>query len=218
MVLHAAGKPVFEWDDGPSWYLVNQSLLGLWVSVTCPTKLHLYWRTAAKPSPKVHTRLYLVVQQVSLPPQNSRALVGCQVHVCLCSLWLFVGFIHVLAGFPETCQQVVWPLGVNLCVWCTHLFIGGQAGHPKTWAFATDGGLNSVYQVIYRGVPISISIQLDNVVHMQAKGVTIILDFSSTQTQDLVDALTAVICSTTVRDRLFLRLSRLDRTRYVQFH
>lgn len=42
------------------------------------------------------------------------------------------------------------------------------------------------------GIPLFAD-QPDNMVHMQAKGVAIVLDFSSMQAQDLAHALTAII-------------------------
>lgn len=54
-----------------------------------------------------------------------------------------------------------------------------------------------MYQAIYHDVPmVGIPLfadQPDNMVHMQTKGVAIVLDFSSMRTQDLVDALTAIV-------------------------
>lgn len=70
-------------------------------------------------------------------------------------------------------------------------------GHPKTRAFVTHGGSNSVYQAIYHGVPmVGIPLfadQPDNMVRMQARGVAIVLDINKMQTQDLVDTLKAII-------------------------
>lgn len=42
------------------------------------------------------------------------------------------------------------------------------------------------------GIPLFAD-QMDNMVRMQAKGAAIVLDIRSMQTQDLVDAITAVI-------------------------
>uniref|UniRef100_UPI00398ED3CE UDP-glucuronosyltransferase 2A1-like n=1 Tax=Pristiophorus japonicus TaxID=55135 RepID=UPI00398ED3CE len=70
-------------------------------------------------------------------------------------------------------------------------------GHPKTRVFITHGGTNGIYEAIYHGVPL-IGIPLfadqpDNVAHMKAKGVAVVLNFLTLSKQDLIDALNTVI-------------------------
>ncbi|XP_069746431.1 UDP-glucuronosyltransferase 2A1-like isoform X1 [Narcine bancroftii] len=77
-------------------------------------------------------------------------------------------------------------------------------GHPKTRAFITHGGTNGIYEAIYHGVPI-IGIPLfadqpDNMVHMKAKGVAVVLQFPTLTRQDLVDALNTVINDTRYKE------------------
>ncbi|XP_069746483.1 UDP-glucuronosyltransferase 2A2-like isoform X1 [Narcine bancroftii] len=73
-------------------------------------------------------------------------------------------------------------------------------GHPKTRAFITHGGTNGIYEAIYHGVPmVGIPLfadQPDNMVHMKAKGVAVVLQFPTLTRQDLVDALNTVINDT----------------------
>ncbi|XP_054239050.1 UDP-glucuronosyltransferase 2A2-like isoform X1 [Indicator indicator] len=85
-------------------------------------------------------------------------------------------------------------------------------GHPLTKAFITHGGTNGIYEAIYHGVPIvgipMFADQHDNVAHMKAKGAAAALDFSTMTTQDLVDALNAVITNSTYKENA-LRLSKI---------
>ncbi|KAB5528240.1 hypothetical protein PHYPO_G00138040 [Pangasianodon hypophthalmus] len=110
----------------------------------------------------------------------------------------------IASALGQIPQKVVWSyrgekpdtLAPNTRIYCW-IPQNDLLGHPKTRAFVTHGGSNSLYQAIYHGVPmVGIPLfadQPDNMVHVQAKGVAIVLDFSSMQTQDLVDALTAII-------------------------
>lgn len=71
------------------------------------------------------------------------------------------------------------------------------SGHPKTRAFVTHGGTNGIYEAIYHGVPIvgipMFADQPDNMVHMKAKGAAIIMNLNFMKTEDLRDAINAVI-------------------------
>ncbi|KAJ8287058.1 hypothetical protein GJAV_G00046570 [Gymnothorax javanicus] len=85
-------------------------------------------------------------------------------------------------------------------------------GHPKTKVFITHGGINSVYEAIYHGVPmVGIPLfaeQPDNMHHMVVKGAAIVLDFNHFQAQDLVDAINTVIHDPSYKEST-KRLSRI---------
>ncbi|XP_030046401.1 UDP-glucuronosyltransferase 2A1 [Microcaecilia unicolor] len=70
-------------------------------------------------------------------------------------------------------------------------------GHPKTKAFIAHGGTNGIYEAIYHGIPmVGIPLfvdQPDNMAHMKAKGMAVVLNFNTFEAQDLVDALNTVI-------------------------
>ena len=74
---------------------------------------------------------------------------------------------------------------------------GTLSGHPKTRAFVTHGGTNGIYEAIYHGVPMvgipMFADQPDNMVHMKAKGAAVTVDFNFMKTEDLRDAINAVI-------------------------
>lgn len=71
------------------------------------------------------------------------------------------------------------------------------SGHPKTKAFITHGGANGMYEAIYHGVPmVAIPLfadQPDNMIHMESKGAAIITSINFMKTEDLRDAINAVI-------------------------
>ncbi|XP_071402354.1 UDP-glucuronosyltransferase 2A2-like isoform X1 [Centroberyx affinis] len=89
-------------------------------------------------------------------------------------------------------------------------------GHPKTRAFITHGGTNGIYEAIYHGVPMvgipMFGDQPDNMVHMKAKGAALIMDFNFMQTQDLTDAVNAVINEPSYKENA-LRLSSIHHDR-----
>ncbi|XP_043095429.1 UDP-glucuronosyltransferase 2C1-like [Puntigrus tetrazona] len=93
-------------------------------------------------------------------------------------------------------------------------------GHPKTRAFITHGGTNGVYEAIYHGVPmVGIPLfgdQTDNLVHVKARGAAVIMDnIKTTQPQDLVDGLNAVIKNSSYKENA-MRLSRIHHDRPVK--
>uniref|UniRef100_A0A672K002 UDP-glucuronosyltransferase n=1 Tax=Sinocyclocheilus grahami TaxID=75366 RepID=A0A672K002_SINGR len=93
-------------------------------------------------------------------------------------------------------------------------------GHPKTRAFITHGGTNGIYEAIYHGVPmVGIPLfgdQSDNLVHMKAKGAALSMDnIKTTQPQDLVDGLNAVINDPSYKENA-MRLSRIHHDRPVK--
>ncbi|XP_067295644.1 UDP-glucuronosyltransferase 2A1-like isoform X2 [Pseudorasbora parva] len=89
-------------------------------------------------------------------------------------------------------------------------------GHPKTRAFITHGGTNGIYEAIYHAVPmVGIPLfgdQPDNLAHMKAKGVAVVMDFNRMQIQDLVDGLSAVINNPSYKENA-MRLSRIHHDR-----
>ncbi|XP_044051342.1 LOW QUALITY PROTEIN: UDP-glucuronosyltransferase 2A2-like [Siniperca chuatsi] len=70
-------------------------------------------------------------------------------------------------------------------------------GHPKTRAFITHGGTNGIYEAIYHGVPMvgipMFADQPDNMIHIKDKGAAIIADLNFMNTEELRDAVNAVI-------------------------
>ncbi|XP_063314814.1 UDP-glucuronosyltransferase 2A1-like isoform X1 [Pelobates fuscus] len=125
----------------------------------------------------------------------------------------------IAAALSQLPQKVIWrysgkkpdTLGEN-----TYMFEwipqNDLLGHPKTKAFITHGGTNGIYEAIYHGVPmVGIPLfadQPDNMVHMKTKGMAVMLDFIKMETQDLVDAVNAVINNPTYKENA-LRLSRI---------
>ncbi|XP_063277615.1 UDP-glucuronosyltransferase 2A1-like isoform X3 [Prinia subflava] len=86
-------------------------------------------------------------------------------------------------------------------------------GHPLTKAFITHGGTNGLYEAIYHGIPMvgipMFADQHDNIAHMVAKGAAVQVDFNTMKTQDLVDALNAVIYNSTYKENA-LKLSKIQ--------
>ncbi|XP_069746449.1 UDP-glucuronosyltransferase 2A1-like isoform X3 [Narcine bancroftii] len=123
--------------------------------------------------------------------------------------FVFVGGLHCQPSKPL--PQVLWRYAgeapktlasnTKLYNWLPQ---NDLLGHPKTRAFITHGGTNGIYEAIYHGVPI-IGIPLfadqpDNMVHMKAKGVAVVLQFPTLTRQDLVDALNTVINDTRYKE------------------
>ncbi|XP_058631600.1 UDP-glucuronosyltransferase 2A1-like isoform X4 [Onychostoma macrolepis] len=93
-------------------------------------------------------------------------------------------------------------------------------GHPKTRAFITHGGTNSIYEAIYHGVPmVGIPLfadQPDNLVHMKAKGAAVVIDNIKTmEPQDLVDGLNTIINDPSYKENT-MRLSRIHHDRPIK--
>ncbi|XP_068167790.1 UDP-glucuronosyltransferase 2A2-like isoform X2 [Antennarius striatus] len=91
-------------------------------------------------------------------------------------------------------------------------------GHPKTRAFITHGGANGIFEAIYHGVPmVGIPLfadQPENMIHMKARGAATILDLNSLKSEDLRDAINAVINDKSYKESV-MRLSAIHHDRPV---
>ncbi|XP_041642488.1 UDP-glucuronosyltransferase 2A1-like [Cheilinus undulatus] len=89
-------------------------------------------------------------------------------------------------------------------------------GHPKARAFITHGGTNGIYEAIYHGVPMvglpMFADQPDNLVHVEAKGAAIVLNLNFIKTEDLRDAVNAVINKKSYKENA-MRLSSIHHDR-----
>lgn len=70
-------------------------------------------------------------------------------------------------------------------------------GHPNTRAFLSHGGLNSIYEAMYHGVPV-VGVPLfgdhyDTMTRVSAKGMGIMLHWKYMSEEDLFNALTSII-------------------------
>ncbi|KAM4809971.1 UDP-glucuronosyltransferase 2A2-like isoform 1-T1 [Rhinophrynus dorsalis] len=125
----------------------------------------------------------------------------------------------IAAALSQLPQKVLWrysgkkpdTLGENTIIydWIPQ---NDLLGHPKTKAFITHGGTNGIYEAIYHGVPmVGIPLfadQSDNMVHMKAKGMAIVLEFTKMETRDLVNAVNTVINNSTYKENA-MRLSHI---------
>ncbi|XP_038155710.1 UDP-glucuronosyltransferase 2A2-like isoform X3 [Cyprinodon tularosa] len=91
-------------------------------------------------------------------------------------------------------------------------------GHPKARAFITHGGTNGIYEAIYHGVPMvgipMFGDQADNMVHMEAKGAAVAVNFNSLTTESLRDAVNTVINEKVYKENA-MRLSRIQHNRHM---
>ncbi|XP_012875574.1 PREDICTED: UDP-glucuronosyltransferase 2B15-like isoform X3 [Dipodomys ordii] len=111
---------------------------------------------------------------------------------------------EIASALAQVPQKVLWrfngkkpdTLGPNtrLYKWLPQ---NDLLGHPKTKAFITHGGANSIYEAIHHGIPmVGIPLfgeQHDNIAHMVAKGAAVQLDIRAISSKDLLRALEAVI-------------------------
>ncbi|XP_072102783.1 UDP-glucuronosyltransferase 2A2-like [Mobula birostris] len=126
-------------------------------------------------------------------------------------------------AFSRLPQRVVWRhlgplphgLGNNTLVvnWMPQ---NDLLGHPKTVAFVSHGGTNSLYEAIYHGVPVVglplIFDQFDNMVRLQARGAARLLDTTGLQADDLEAALRDIVGGPGLSYRRHMqRLSALHR-------
>ncbi|KAM4617056.1 UDP-glucuronosyltransferase 2A2-like [Polymixia lowei] len=129
----------------------------------------------------------------------------------------------IASALAEIPQKVLWrysgekpeTLGTNTRIY-NWIPQNDLLGHPKTKAFITHGGTNGIYEAIYHGVPMvgipMFADQPDNMVHMKAKGAALIMDFNFMKSQDLVDALNAVINEPSYKQNV-MRLSSIHHDR-----
>ncbi|XP_027826848.2 UDP-glucuronosyltransferase 2C1-like isoform X2 [Ovis aries] len=129
----------------------------------------------------------------------------------------FVGGLHCKPAKPL--PKVLWrytgkkpdTLGANtrLYEWIPQ---NDLLGHPKTRAFITHCGTNGIYEAIYHGVPmVGIPLfgdQHDNVARMKAKGAAVEVDLRRMTSEDLLNALKAVINNPFYKENA-MKLSRI---------
>ena len=137
-------------------------------------------------------------------------------------------FSEVIASaFARLPQKVLWrhlgprpsTLGNNTLVldWLPQ---NDLLGHPKTRAFVTHGGTNSLYEAIYHGVPVLglplIFDQMDNMVRIEARGAGIFLDVTSLEVDSLTQALRDILDKQKPYRENMRRMSRLHRDRPIE--
>lgn len=110
----------------------------------------------------------------------------------------------IAAAFARLPQKVVWrhlgpkpsSLGNNTLVveWLPQ---NDLLGHPKTRAFFTHGGTNSLYEAIYHGVPVLgiplIFDQFDNMVRMKSLGLAEVVEVTTIEVESLTHALRKIL-------------------------
>ncbi|XP_022098652.1 UDP-glucuronosyltransferase 2C1-like isoform X1 [Acanthaster planci] len=89
-------------------------------------------------------------------------------------------------------------------------------GHPKTRAFISHGGLNSIHQCIYHAVPmVGIPVfgdQKDNFIRLGAKGMSVLLDIHQLTERSIYDATVEIIYNETYKEAV-QRYSAIARDR-----
>ncbi|KAM4612198.1 UDP-glucuronosyltransferase 2A2-like [Polymixia lowei] len=125
----------------------------------------------------------------------------------------------IAAAFAQLPQKVVWrylgqrpaSLGNNtlLLDWLPQ---NDLLGHPKTRAFVAHGGTNGLYEAIYHGVPVLglplLFDQFDNLIRLKLRGAARVVEASSLNTENFLEALRDVLKSPSYRQNM-QRLSRL---------
>lgn len=123
---------------------------------------------------------------------------------------------HKLAGaLARLPQKVIWRfsgvppsnLGNNtkLVDWMPQ---NDLLGHNNTRAFLSHGGLNSIYEAMYHGVPV-VGVPLfgdhyDTMTRVQAKGMGLMLEWKRMSEQDLYTAMNSVITDNRYRQRALM--------------
>ncbi|XP_026200060.1 UDP-glucuronosyltransferase 2A1-like isoform X2 [Anabas testudineus] len=129
----------------------------------------------------------------------------------------------IASALAQIPQKVLWrysgekpeTLGANTRIY-NWIPQNDLLGHAKTRAFITHGGTNGIYEAIYHGVPmVGIPIfgdQPENMLHMKYKGAATILDFNSMKTEDVRDAVNAVINDKSYKENI-MKLSSIHHDR-----
>ncbi|XP_028834361.1 2-hydroxyacylsphingosine 1-beta-galactosyltransferase [Denticeps clupeoides] len=120
---------------------------------------------------------------------------------------------HKLAGaLGRLRQKVIWRFSgvppsnlrnnTRLVEWMPQ---NDLLGHNNTRAFLSHGGLNSIYEAMYHGVPV-VGVPLfgdhyDTMTRVQAKGMGIMLEWKRMSEEDLHSALVSVITDSRYRER-----------------
>ncbi|KAM9359914.1 UDP-glucuronosyltransferase 2A2-like [Symphorus nematophorus] len=129
----------------------------------------------------------------------------------------------IASALAQIPQKVLWrysgekpkTLGANTIIydWIPQ---NDLLGHHKTRAFITHGGTNGIYEAIYHGVPMvgipMFADQPDNMVHVKAKGAAITIDLNFMKSDDLRDAINAVINEKSYKENA-MRLSSIHHDR-----
>ncbi|KAJ3585048.1 hypothetical protein NHX12_013771 [Muraenolepis orangiensis] len=127
----------------------------------------------------------------------------------------------ISAAFSKLPQKVVWRyLGqrpsnlANNTLLLDWLPQNDLLGHPKTRAFVAHGGTNGLYEAIYHGVPVLglplLFDQFDNLIRMKGRGAARVVEASSLNAEDFLEALRDVLENPFYRNNM-QRLSRLHR-------
>ncbi|XP_068831434.1 UDP-glucuronosyltransferase 2C1-like isoform X3 [Capricornis sumatraensis] len=125
----------------------------------------------------------------------------------------------IASALAQIPQKVLWrytgkkpeTLGANtqLYKWIPQ---NDLLGHPKTRAFITHCGTNGIYEAIYHGVPMvgipMFGDQHDNLARMKAKGAAVEVDLRRMTSEDLLNALKAVINNPFYKENA-MKLSRI---------
>ncbi|XP_062272770.1 UDP-glucuronosyltransferase 2A2-like [Scomber scombrus] len=127
----------------------------------------------------------------------------------------------IAAAFAQLPQKVIWrnkgkrpsSLGNNtlLLDWLPQ---NDLLGHPKTRVFVAHGGTNGVQEAVYHGVPLVglplMFDQHDNFFRMKARGVAKVLDISTLNKDNFLQALKEVLYEPSYREKM-KALSNLQR-------
>ncbi|XP_062272774.1 UDP-glucuronosyltransferase 2B31-like [Scomber scombrus] len=127
----------------------------------------------------------------------------------------------IAAAFAQLPQKVIWrnkgkrpsSLGNNTLVldWLPQ---NDLLGHPKTRVFVAHGGTNGVQEAVYHGVPLVglplMFDQPDNFFRMKARGVAKVLDISTLNKDNFLQALKEVLYEPSYREKM-KALSNLHR-------